>query len=109
MRVLPARDNGRKEDRSGKEATAYARADHPQAARSPTECSPRASRSPRWRRRSRSPRTPFTAGEQPTAALKADDVKRLKELERENSQLKWIVADKELENLALREISKGNF
>jgi putative transposase len=41
--------------------------------------------------------------------MKADDVKRLKELERENSQLKRIVADKELENLALREISKGNF
>jgi putative transposase len=38
--------------------------------------------------------------------MKADDVKRLKELERENSQLKRLVADKELENLALREISK---
>ena len=41
--------------------------------------------------------------------LKADDVKRLKELERENAQLKRLVADKELENLALREISKGNW
>ena len=41
--------------------------------------------------------------------MKADDVKRLKELERENSQLKRLVADKELENLALREISKGNW
>src|ERR1035438_2654924 len=40
---------------------------------------------------------------------KADDVKRLKELERENSQLKRLVADKELENLALREISRGNW
>jgi putative transposase len=39
--------------------------------------------------------------------MKADDVKRLKELERENAQLKRLVADKELENLALREISKG--
>jgi len=27
----------------------------------------------------------------------------------ENSQLKRIVADKELENLALKEIAKGNF
>jgi putative transposase len=36
-------------------------------------------------------------------------VKRLKELERENAQLKRLVADKELENLALREISKGNW
>ena len=41
--------------------------------------------------------------------MKADDVKRLKELERENAMLKRIVADKELENLALREVSRGNF
>jgi putative transposase len=41
--------------------------------------------------------------------MKADDVKRLKELERENSQLKRLVADKKLENLALWEISKGNW
>jgi hypothetical protein len=41
--------------------------------------------------------------------MKANDVKRLKELERENSQLKSLVADKELENLALKEIAKGNF
>ncbi len=39
--------------------------------------------------------------------MKADDVKRLKELERENQALKRIVADKELENLALRELAKG--
>jgi putative transposase len=41
--------------------------------------------------------------------MKADDVRRLKELEHENTQLKRIVADKELENLALREIAKGNW
>ena len=41
--------------------------------------------------------------------IKADDVKRLKELERENVTLKRIVADKELENVALKEIAKGNF
>lgn len=41
--------------------------------------------------------------------MKADDVKRLKELERENLTLKRIVADKELENVALKEIAKGNF
>ena len=35
--------------------------------------------------------------------MKADDVKRLKELERENSQLKRLGAHKELENLALKE------
>ncbi len=38
--------------------------------------------------------------------LKADDVKRLKELEAENARLKRIVADKELEIDALREISR---
>jgi putative transposase len=41
--------------------------------------------------------------------MKAQDVKRLKELERENGQLKRIVADKELENLALKELARGNF
>ncbi len=41
--------------------------------------------------------------------MKAEDAKRLKELEKENGQLKRIVADKELENLALKEIAEGNF
>ena len=41
--------------------------------------------------------------------MKADDAKRLKELERENATLKRIVADKELENVALREVAKGNW
>ena len=41
--------------------------------------------------------------------MKAGDAKRLKELERENGQLKRLVADKELENLALKEIARGNF
>jgi transposase-like protein len=41
--------------------------------------------------------------------MKADDVKRLKELERENSSLKAIVADQALEVRALTEISKGNW
>jgi len=41
--------------------------------------------------------------------MKGQEVKRLKELERENSQLKRIVADKELEIDALREVAKGNW
>ena len=41
--------------------------------------------------------------------MKADEMKRLKDLERENTALKRIVADKELENLALREIARGNW
>src|SRR3989442_14437483 len=41
--------------------------------------------------------------------MKGNDVKRLKELERENVKLKRIVADKELEIDALKEIASGNF
>jgi len=41
--------------------------------------------------------------------LKANDAKRLKELERENARLKRIVADKELEIDALKEIAGGNW
>jgi putative transposase len=41
--------------------------------------------------------------------MKADDVKRLKELEAQNARLKRIVADKELEIDALREVAKGNW
>jgi transposase len=41
--------------------------------------------------------------------MKADDVKRLKELEAENARLKRIVADQMLENQALREVSRGNW
>ncbi len=41
--------------------------------------------------------------------MKANDVKRLKELEAENTRLKRIVADQVLENQALKEIAKGEF
>ena len=41
--------------------------------------------------------------------MKADDVKRLKELEAENQRLKRIVADQVLENQALREVNRGNW
>ena len=41
--------------------------------------------------------------------MKAQDAKRLKELERENARLKRIVADQVLENQALKEISRGNW
>src|SRR5580658_3148149 len=39
--------------------------------------------------------------------MKADDVKRLKELEAENARLKRIIADQVLENQALKEIARG--
>ena len=42
-------------------------------------------------------------------AMKADDVKRLKELERENQRLKRIVANQALDIDGLKEIARGNF
>ena len=41
--------------------------------------------------------------------MKADDVKRLKELEAENARLKRIVADQALDIQGLKELSAGNF
>lgn len=41
--------------------------------------------------------------------MKADDVKRLKQLERENQRLKAIVADQALQVQAFKEIAKGNW
>ena len=41
-------------------------------------------------------------------AMKVDDARRLRELERENARLKRIVADKELEIDALKEIAKSS-
>ena len=41
--------------------------------------------------------------------MKASQAKRLKELEKENQRLKRAVADLALDNLILKEASKGNF
>ena len=41
--------------------------------------------------------------------LKAEDGRRLKDLERENAILKRLLADAELEKDALQKIAKGNF
>ena len=41
--------------------------------------------------------------------MKSDEVKRLKELEKENSRLKKIVADLELDKDILKEALKGNY
>ena len=40
--------------------------------------------------------------------MKADDAKRLKELERENTRLKKIVAELTLDNDMLKELNRGN-
>jgi transposase-like protein len=41
--------------------------------------------------------------------LRVDQAKRLKELERENSRLKKLVADQALDNAILKEVSSGKF
>jgi putative transposase len=41
--------------------------------------------------------------------MKADDAKRLKELERQNARLKRIVADQALDIDMLKEVNRGNF
>ena len=41
--------------------------------------------------------------------MKADDAKELRELRRENAQLKRIVADQVLDISMLKEVAKGNF
>jgi hypothetical protein len=41
--------------------------------------------------------------------MKADDAKRLKELERENTRLKKIVADQLLDIDMLKELNRGNW
>jgi putative transposase len=41
--------------------------------------------------------------------MKADAMKRLKELEKENARLKKLLAEKELDIDILKEVSRGNF
>lgn len=41
--------------------------------------------------------------------MKANDAKKLKELERENARLKTIVADQALQCQALKEVARGNW
>lgn len=40
--------------------------------------------------------------------MKAQDMKKLKELQRENTQLKKLVADQALYNAMLKELARGN-
>jgi transposase-like protein len=41
--------------------------------------------------------------------MKAEDAKRLRELEKENARLKRLVAEQALDNLMLKEVARGNF
>jgi putative transposase len=42
-------------------------------------------------------------------ALKAEDAKKLKQLEKQNLQLKKLLAEAELEKAVLKELAEGNF
>jgi putative transposase len=41
--------------------------------------------------------------------MKADDAKRLRELEKENARLKRLLAEAELDKSILKEVAQGNF
>ncbi len=55
--------------------------------------------------------TPFTyyGWRKEFGGLKSDQVKRLKELEKENERLRRAVSDLTLEKLILKEAAEGNF
>ncbi len=55
-----------------------------------------------------SEQTPYRWRQQ-FGGLKADDAKRLKQLERENGKLKRMVAEQLLEIDALKEVARGNW
>jgi len=73
----------------------------------PSCSSGRARTSPRSARNSTSEQTYYRWRNQ-YGGLRADDAKRLKELEKENSTLKRLLADAELDKAALKEIARGN-
>ena len=41
--------------------------------------------------------------------MEVEQLRRLKELEQENTRLKHLVADQALDNAILKEVSRGNF
>ncbi len=54
-------------------------------------------------------RAPLTTTHLPKQGIVSDGAKRLKELEGENSTLKRLLAEAEVEKAALKEIVKGNW
>ena len=87
---------------------AHAGADRPQAPRSRPDAERGADASEVCRHLEVSEQT-FHRWRNQYGGMKADDTPRLTELEKENQPLKRIVADKELEIDALREIAEGKW
>ena len=100
--------NGREDDLRGEAQTTHARANRQEAQRG-RQALGRGPPSRRSQKALEISEQNYHRWRAQYGGMKADEVKRLKELKRENAQLKRLVADKELENLALREISKGNW
>jgi hypothetical protein len=59
--------------------------------------------------RSASCSSPISAGARSFGGLKSDQVKRLKDLEKENERPRKAVSDLMLEKLILREAASGNY
>ena len=57
----------------------------------------------------RCPSRAGTAGGTSTAGMKANEAKRLRELESENARLKKLLAEAELDKSMLKELAEGNF
>ena len=51
----------------------------------------------------------YSRGRKEYGGLRLDQATRLKELERENTRLKKLVADQALDNAILKEVTSGNF
>jgi putative transposase len=107
VRVLCARDDGR-EGRCNEATQAHPRAGHPQAA-SGRAVAERGKTTAGVARHLEVSENTYHRWQRQFGGMKADDARRLRELERENATLMRIVADKELENVALKEIAKGNW
>jgi putative transposase len=99
---------GRGRNDSGEATQAHAGAGDPQAARG-RSAARRGKTIPEVARALEVSENTYHRWQRQFGGMKADDAKRLRELERENARLKRIVADQVLENEALKEVAKGNW
>ena len=90
------------------EEETYPRADRPHAARSGHPAG-RGVSVPQIARRLGISEATFHRWRNHYGGMKADAMKRLKELEKENARLKKIVADQAVDLDILKEVSRGNF
>jgi Transposase len=94
-------------DRTLDEEETHPGADRPQAARSGRSARRRGS-DPRGRKAAGVSEATFHRWRNQYGGMKADAMKRLKELEKENARLKKIVADQAVDISILKEVSRKN-